>query len=240
MSITVTQKTRRGRRRRYPKTVFSYSKARAAQAKINKVSAAIAAEMRYNQVVNSGRLTTTAGTANLINGLVTGHIDGTRNSAQINIRNIKFNLELWNDANAGAITTSAGTLVRVMLVRDLQPNSAIFANADLLDNNGSAALNYIAVPSFVNRKRFRILYDKIVDLQPQPNTRQAVGGTTYEYETRILRFNKSWKKMMTQYIAGAGAGTVADIIRGSVYLVIFPETANTCQYTLRAMYTYDP
>jgi hypothetical protein len=97
---------------------------------------------------------------------------------------------------------------RILFVYDKQPNGAAFVITDVLDTT-----NTVSFPNLANRARFDILYDDLHHLNAS-----AEPGSERTYSIRI--------PLNRRVIFNAGtAGTVADIVTGSLYILVLGNVA---------------
>ncbi len=134
----------------------------------------------------------------------------TRDGSQIKCLSIQFSY-FWTLNASAAVTT-----MRVLLVKDKQTNQSLYAAGDLLsDITASDAIN--SPYNRDNRKRFNIMYDKIISLSDS-NHKQMHFGMKFSQE-QILRYD-------------ANAGTIADLTQSSYsIMLVSTEPTNTPVFT---------
>jgi hypothetical protein len=161
----------------------------------------------------------TTGSIALINGIVPGVGFYQRIGRAVQLKNIRINV-------TSTVTTTTGIdqYQRLIMVIDHQPNAAALAITDVL-----TSANTIAFKNLINQKRFKILMDERFRLNaaPEPDS------------TRIWSFDKKLKTVV-QFNEGT-AGTIADIVTNSVYLisigsVVAGVTAGSQIYQSRVSY----
>jgi len=158
----------------------------------------------------------------LLNGIARGDDINQRNGRQVTMRSIE--LRGYN-----YVTTATGTdqIHRVCLVLDKQPNGAALTAAQVF-----SSVSHLAPRNLENRARFKILMDKRMTLNSD-----VVG------EPGARRVWKIYRRLNIPVTFNNGnAGTVADIITGSVYLVMIGSnaagvTAGSFQGISRIRYT---
>lgn len=142
-----------------------------------------------------------AGATLLLNGLVEGLDNINRIGRKVDIKNIQAKLVVYN--NTLATTSTPGSeVIRVAIVYDRQPNSALGNYFDVY--TGAAAVNTPLYPRSVNNiGRFRVLKEELIYLD-------TAGGAS-----KTIDF---WMPcdLLTRY-DGTGA-TVADISSGCLFL----------------------
>lgn len=145
----------------------------------------------------------TTGAVTLLNGCVPGDDAINREGRQITMRSLECKL-----TNFATATTGLDQFHRVLIVLDKQANGAAPAITDILVTN-----NVSAPRNLNNSKRFKILMDKRFYLN-------AAG------EAGTAKIWKKYKKLLipVQFNNGT-AGTVADIITNSLYLVTLGNVA---------------
>lgn len=115
-----------------------------------------------------------------------------------------------------AFTTPAQQL-RMILFVDMQSNGAAPTAAELLSTTGpSSQLNANS------RDRFKILKDKVWVFDPYLS-----GGTAFNRTIASLKIFKKLPNIETIYRNSAGAGTVADIQTGAIYIYWLGDQASS-------------
>jgi hypothetical protein len=162
----------------------------------------------------------TTGSLTLLDGCSKGTDLNQRVARQITVRSLQMILR-----PRVTPTTGVDQYHRVMLVKDLQPNGAIFGITDLL-----ISASHISLTNLSNQMRFKILFDRTFMLN-------ASGES---FSGRIFRENIK-TKFTVQYNSG-NAGTIADIATSSLYLLVIGSeaagvTAGTVSGNVRVRYT---
>lgn len=155
-------------------------------------------EFKYNDINNNSAITP-AGVFSLMNGLVQGTSAVTRIGQRIIIRSILLNILLYGQP------VQPYSMLRFMIIQDKQPNGAIFTLGSLLENPaaGSSTLSPL---NYDNTKRYKILWDKRFVLCNSANQE---------------KFIKYYKKVYIPVEYNVfNAGTVADINKNSLYLLV--------------------
>jgi len=193
------------RRTRFKRKNFRRSTISNLSRRISGLARAAAPEKKYLDLTANAQAMASTASLVLLNGMVIGNSGSTREGQSINL------LYSWLQFDIICNTTSVGSVVRMMLVYDKQPNGAAFTAANLLVTNTN--LNSPFVIGYGHR--FRVLWDRRYALS-------AVGGN-YQIIKRVF------KKMFLKTTFNTGdAGTVADIATGSLYLFyISDEATNT-------------
>lgn len=170
-----------------------------------------------NQVVLT---LSTAGNSTLLNGLIEGVDANQRVGRRINMKSVK--IRMWW---AQGVTPAAAvdTYCRYVLVYDRQPNGAAPTWADVFTQynvSGATDSTAMAAPNPTNFDRFVILRDGARTYSPSVATGAAQPA---QDDTSYIRQPEEWfvnlKGLEAHYIAGAGAGTIADFRTGSLYFL---------------------
>lgn len=169
----------------------------------------------YQNVVN----VTTAGVLTLLNGVAQGTTPITRIGNETAATSIQFRAQYI--ANTAELS---GTLVRMIIFWDRQPNGAAPTVATLLDSS-VITLPYLAPYHRDYQKRYKIVYDKTMVLNPgvESATTPATGVVTAVIaQERVLK--KKLRLGREVKYSGAGA-TVASIQTNSLYVLQISDAA---------------
>jgi len=136
----------------------------------------------------------------LSNGMQQGLTASTRQGQSIHMDIYELNFTITNNA------TAINTYTRVMIVVDKQPNAAALSTAGIL-NSVVPSSQYIVG----QQRRFIMLYDSVFALSTAgpSNLSMAISASTNQH---------------VQYNTG-NAGTIADIVTNSVYVILFSDQA---------------
>jgi hypothetical protein len=172
--------------------------------------------------MNVGVVSDTTGGVQLLNGIALGTALDQRLGREVRCGLLRGNLLSYVTA-----ATGVDQIHRILLVWDKQPNGAALAILDVLD-----ATTVYAQQNIANTSRFKILWDVFhaLNASAEPGSLKAI-----EVSIPI--------KKVAIYNSG-GAGTVADIATGSLYLIslgnIAPgATAGGVAGTLRLTFSTD-
>lgn len=168
---------------------------------LNMLRRFINTEIHYSDIALAAAGITSTPTFSLLNGSQTG--DGVSNRTGVSIKLERCDLRFIITNNATAVTTFS----RIMLIRDKQPNAAIFAIGDLL-----AATTVVSPYSDFNQARFVVMYDEVFALSTS-----GPGNVTQVVSPMGCNFHTIYN--------GGNAGTIADINSNSLYLVCFSDQA---------------
>lgn len=200
------QRRNRGRRNRRagsskPGRLQIYSQAgRQALRDVNTLRRFINTEMHFTDVTASVTPTTTPALV-LLNGISIGDTASTRTGQSIKMDRSDFRFTLAVNA------TSVTNFVRIIVVVDKQTNASAMTSADLL-----VSATVVSPYSFGSQNRFIPLYDETFAL----HATAGVGAIT-----KVVGLNTN---QHVTYNTG-NAGTVADIVTNSVYLIHFSDQA---------------
>jgi len=164
-------------------------------------------------VLNPGELKSVDSTVNiaadstggvqLLNGIARGDEISERNGRQVTLKSIEMRLRC-KASNGSGIDQQH----RVIVVYDRQTNAAAAGIADVL-----SSANVLYPRNLENRRRFRILFDRIIQLNAsgEPNSEKMI---------------KWYRRLNHPVTFNAGdAGTVADITTGSLYFMVLGTEA---------------
>jgi len=156
----------------------------------------------------------------LINGMTRGDDNNQRIGREVLMRSVMLSYTTYVNVVSGT-----DVRVRIMIVYDRQTNTLAPAITDIL--NGSTE---VSVRNLSNVRRFSILYDVV-----------HVINSYIEPFGQLYR--KYYRRLNHPVVYNSGnAGTVADIVTGSLYLVAFSSTAADSpglRYSVRIRYTDD-
>lgn len=195
----------RGRRNRRtgsskPGRLQIYSQAgRQALRDVNTLRRFINTEMHFTDVTASVTPSTTPALV-LLNGISIGDTASTRTGQSIKMDRSDFRFTL------AVNTTSVSNFVRVIVVMDRQTNATAMTIADLL-----VVSTVVSPYSFGSQNRFVPLFDETyaLNVSGPGSITKVIGLNTNQHVT---------------YNTG-NAGTVADIVTNSVYLIYFSDQA---------------
>jgi len=140
----------------------------------------------------------------LVNGIARGDDIGERNGRQIVMKSFEIRAQDW-----ATIGTGLAQSHRIMLVYDKQANGAALTVAMVL-----LTASITSPRNLENRQRFVVLMDKVVNL-----AEDGAGGLSSVMWQAYKRLN-----LPVTFNSG-DAGTVADIITGSLYLLYIGDKA---------------
>jgi len=169
---------------------------------INALRRFVNAEIHYTDAIGNAVASTSTAAFVLLNGLSTGDTMTTRTGQSVKCDGMDFKFIITG--NAAAIPLYE----RILVVADKQTNAAIFAIGELLN-----ATTVTSMYTVGNQSRFQVLYDESFSLVP--------GSESYAI-TRALKLPAAG--IHTMFNTG-NAGTVADIVSLSIYLIHFSDQA---------------
>lgn len=139
----------------------------------------------------------------LLNGIARGDDISERNAREVVMKSIQFSYTA-----AVTPTTGVAQRCRVLLVYDRQTNATALTAAQVL-----TVADTLAPRNLENRKRFKILYDRTHALNASAEPGSEVTRRFYRRLRHPVTFNSG------------DNGTVADIVTGSLYLVVVGSEA---------------
>lgn len=183
-------------------------------------------KMRFSRVnpefkyadVSAGTSITPVGSFILMNGIVQGTSAVARIGQRIIIRSIYVTILLYGQ------TIQPYSMLRFLIVQDKQPNGAVFTLGSLFEVP-TAGVSTLSPLNYDNMRRYKILWD-----------RHFVLNNTEVQEKYIKIYKKVF--IPVEYNIN-NAGTVADINKNSLYLLLL-NTDNinvpSCTYYSRIRY----
>jgi len=150
------------------------------------------------------------------------------------LKKLKVRGELLSSPIPNSDDATSANTVRLMLVQDTQPNGAQVQATNLLTDWGSASqINYSfqAIASG-GGGRFRVLYDKIMMLQPRMMGTDGTNTNSCINESKQFFISKKWKKGLKIVIkSNSGTPAVANLSDNNIFLVA--HTAGVSSVTIR-------
>lgn len=177
-------------------------------------------ELKYTDVTAFGAVSG-SGSFSLLNGLNLGTSAVTRVGRQIMMKSIHLKFDM-NGSLFANTPTSAANMLRIMILYDAQPNGALPAASDLLENT-TTGVQTISGTAMRYAQRFRILYDKRWILQHQLSS-TTTGTFSSVFDEVYLKVN-----LKTIY-ANSNNGDITDIDTGALLLFITSDAAATANY----------
>lgn len=180
-------------------------------------------ELKAFDVAASNKNFIAAGTFALLNNMVAGSEVYNRVGRKTYMKSIRIRGVIYN------ILTNIQDTGRIILLYDEQPNGAQPVIADIVqDSNAGAATTIRSNPNLNNRERFQILRDHTIYFPSVTNTGGVLTNENYN-DTEHASYNIDWfvplKGKETMY-NGVNGGTIADIVSGSLYLVVVIQTTD--------------
>ncbi len=164
-------------------------------------------EMKHIDVVQGVTSLSTTPQIVLLNGTTADDTDTGRGGNKIMMNSFTFKFSL---VNADTVQ-----LYRVIILYDRQTNGALPAANDVLQTAGEP----LSQLTWVNRKRFKILFDNVY----YTNTQELS-----QSETSHFKFKQNAQRVMYS----SGVNTIAAIISGSLILVALSDSGATSHPTL--------
>lgn len=150
----------------------------------------------------------TGGEIQLLNGMQRGTADGTRIARRINMIALELRAYVSTPVDADEQTG------RLMIVYDRQPNGIALAITDVINTS-----NPVGVKQYDNDKRFEILYDETYCIRKH--------GTEFKQPHFEIEIPMNH---IVHYNSG-NAGSVADILYGSLYVISVGNVAAAVEDT---------
>lgn len=171
-------------------------------------------ELKHIDTIQSAVEISTTPVLTLLNGVATGDTDITRDGNDITCTSVQFRLRYVTDSgNLG--TTPA--MIRTVLLWDLQCNGAAPTAADIFDVSVITA--YMNAPyNRTNQKRFKILYDNVVVLNPTVVGAFTVATGVTTAIVPIARYLNAKRALSRITKFDAATAAVTDIVSNSLYL----------------------
>lgn len=138
------------------------------------------------------------GVFTLLNGIAQGDAEGTRDGNKVVVKSVQI--------KGAAVTADAYNQMRCIIFTDNQPNSAAPALGDILESTGNPINSFFRTTT---RKRFRILYDRTVDM---------------DTDDPISQFPNFYRKMYLSTQYSTSGNTIAAITRNSLYMLLVSDS----------------
>lgn len=179
------------------------------------------AEMRHVTTAwSSAPLDTVTGTFVLLNGTTQGDAETQRSGSRLSCVTLNIRHNIYNAGNA----TSAPAFGRIIVFWDKRANGAAPLITDLLEGTVAVpAPNALSSLNFLNRDRFKILTDQMVNVGGSDTiTLTATGVTAVNFigHDRHMVFPL---KGHLSILNNGSTGSVADILSGSLYYFYIPN-----------------
>lgn len=147
-----------------------------------------------------------------LNLIVQSDLQDGRDGCRVALNRISLT---YNLQSGGAVGAAKINRVRCALIWDKQTNGAAPATAAIQETGTAGNEPIFAIPNYNFRQRLVVLYDQM----------HTVDSVAHPTLTRSFSLPLTGK--MTTYVAGAGAGTVADIITGGLFWVMYSDGTTT-------------
>lgn len=155
----------------------------------------------------------------LLNGLVPGTESRQRDGRKVLVKSVAIKgLVIGKSVGVNATDDFYGNVVRVSVVWDKQPGGVMPTWNQIFQNlpvSGAVTQDLYASREFSGMKRFQVLRDKMIILNPAHAGQAAL--STSETMLEYSEYVKIGRE--TVYNAGT-AGTIADIASGALYLCV--------------------
>lgn len=209
-------------KRRLPSAKFAQVqavRATPAQYSLGYPAGVVGQEFKAVDIDNGSSVCDSTGAVTLINGVALGTDIDDRIGRQVMLRSVEMKGYVYPTAGTGV-----DQIHRVLLVYDRQCNGVAPAITDILK-----AVSTTAVRNLNNRKRFKILMDKVFPVSASGEANSIHTYTFYRKLRHPMEFN------------AGNAGTVADIQNGGLFVVTLGTsapgaTAGGSNWTTRVRY----
>lgn len=157
------------------------------------------------------------------------------------LKKLKVRGEVLSTASPDQADAVSANTVRLMLVQDTQPNGGQATIGTMLTDWGTAGQNQFSFQAISSGGggRFKILADKIFQLQPRMMGTDGANTNSCINESRIFRFTKTWKKGLKVVIkSGGSTPAVAQLSDNNIFLVAHSSgiAASIIRGNARAIY----
>lgn len=165
-----------------------------------------------------------------------GNSISTRVGTKVTVKNLRINGLINLPAAANATAGRPAVKVRLVLVQDMQTNTAQAQGEEVFSSTGTNAPEMFQNTN--NFGRFKVLRDKTYILQ-NPNT--SWDGTNIESNNLIKSFKMKykWRNGLDVRFNSTNGGTVADIVDHSFHLLAIASNATdgpTLRYNVRVVF----
>lgn len=149
-----------------------------------------------------------------LNAVATGNDYNTRTGRRANMKSVNIRGQIFADPTA---STPKGDVIRILVFHDAQPNGVLPTGAMLLTEDKNTSFNNLS-----NRDRFRVLYDKTINVDGVLFTAGALtNGSPKQYGFKIF------KKLNLETTYSGTGGTIAEIATGGLFFGIISKQAQS-------------
>lgn len=139
---------------------------------------------------------------------------------EVKIMKIQIRGHLSTPAQATVNTADAGAPIRMILVQDMQTNSAQMTAAQLLSDNSTSETTINSFQNLNNFGRFKVLKDKRIDLyNPNLAGEVAAANVIQNGLVKSFKITHKFRKPVSIRFNATNGGTVADIVDNSFHLI---------------------
>lgn len=177
-----------------------------------------------------------AGSRTCLTAPAPGNSYEQRNGDKITAYKLKIKGAILCPAQANQTACDEPTVVRILLVQDMQTNATTMQGEDIMTSESNITAGHTAIHAFQNDAnfgRFRVLKDKLITLQ---NPVITYDGTNVEQGgiVRTFKMNVNWKGGLPIRFNHTGTSYAhADVVDHSVSLI-----ANAADIGLAPQITY--
>lgn len=197
-------------------------------------TAAIARKGHEVKTVDTNLQTTTPTNtlaAVLLNGCTEGTDAVNRIGRRINMKSVRIRMLFAQTRTIAAAVQP--TFVRYALVYDRQPNGAAPAWADVfqtINASGTTESNALSHPNPTNFDRFIVMREGMRSYVPTTTSANEPTQEAGNKQEAVENWFVLLKDLEANYIAGAGAGTIADFRSGSLYMLFLSNVTAANQF----------
>jgi len=172
---------------------------------------------------------------------VTGSAINQRIGREVKVHKIKVRLALASPAQGTQAAADSAANCRIILVQDMQTNSAQMQGEQLMTSTANVQSNVLSFQSLNNFGRFKVLKDKFVTIQnpATANDTGATGGLVQQGLIKTFKFSINFKKPVPVRFNATNGGTIADIVDNSFHILAnctATALAPTLFYSARVAY----
>lgn len=159
---------------------------------------------------------------------------------KISVRKIKITGTINCAVQAAQAIADTATKMRLVLVQDMQTNSAQMTGAQLYQDATAAITTLGTYQNPNNFGRFRVLKDKFITLQNPNMAGEVAAGNIIQAGLRAnFKFSVNFKTPVNVHFNATNGGTVADIVDNSFHVLAGTDNialAPTISYYCRVCY----
>lgn len=163
-------------------------------------------------------------------GVAQGSGPEQRIGRKIFLRKLQLRFVFSNTAESSAgIQVARCDKIRILIVEDTQCNGVVMAAAQLLEHVSSQEAAFNSFLNMATVGRFKVYKDKVINLRDPPHEFDGTAAADFSLVHTQFKFTKKWKfPLSIEYNNAVGnSGTLDEVTRSNVYMVIVPIVAGT-------------